>query len=59
MKKTILSLIALAISLFANAQSTSRQSFNDNWEFTLDNSVLPPSQGRRGGSPSPFHTTGR
>ena len=50
MKKTLLSLIALAISLFANAQSTSRQSFNDNWEFTLDNSILPSSPSLTGGA---------
>lgn len=48
MNKAILSLIALAIPLFANAQSINRQSFNDNWEFKLDNSVLPPSQGGLG-----------
>lgn len=45
MKKATLSLIALAISMMVNAQSINRQSFNDNWEFKLDNSELPPFKG--------------
>lgn len=43
MKKQILILAALAVSLLANAQSVNRQLFTDNWEFTLCDSQLPPS----------------
>lgn len=35
MKKTILSLIALTISMLANAQSTNRQLFTEGWRFML------------------------